>query len=165
MLQQRRSGSDLTYSHAVDPFSFSEDVVRFLGKKGFCTIFDLDSEQKCPDIVKELSANVEWKPTPAELADGLLGPKGCGRLATIQSGESALDAVDEMMSLFSGMLNPWSDYLVGCSMSSRTFTYAFETGEPTSTFQTPKEAFEWLEVLSWQKLLCLFFFGTWHVGA
>lgn len=150
---------------------FAESIVRCLARKGFCVIqgcetdTDLDGARR--DVRQRYWNDLAMPPT--EIAEGLLGAQGTGRLATLREraavppGESeGLDALDDRMFALGSQLGALSEQHLGFDLAARDHGFLFEAGSPVEK-EAPElsaaECFSWLTVFEVHRIMCLAFLG------
>jgi len=156
----------------LEPEKLGREILESLSRKGFCVI---EGDVKADDLndylreIGQIEADGKLVRPCQELVDGLLGPEGSGRIATLdvakpedlKDGTNLAAANDRLYALGNCMASLTGAYL-GFDMSSRDSGFLLEAGgrglEPAPELDVVT-CLKWLQVFHWHRILGLFFIG------
>mmetsp|Transcript_54923 Transcript_54923/g.96307 ORF Transcript_54923/g.96307 Transcript_54923/m.96307 type:complete len:882 (-) Transcript_54923:263-2908(-) len=164
--KRRRRGYDVLSEGMTDD-ELSEEILRNLAQKGFCTLDLGFSEELEANTLKEVAVLDEagsLKRPPDVLVSGLLGDVGSARILELGQAElreSAFSEVDEKVDYLESVLRSWTFEPLGFDLSSRSPLLLHEAGDVEGEKHnlTEEEGLTWLNWYAYHRLMVIVFVG------
>lgn len=163
---RRRRGWDVLAEGMTDD-TLSEDILKNLVQKGFCTIdlgFSNELESNAMKEVAVLDEAGSLKRPPDVLVSGLLGDLGSARIVELSQAEiheSSFAEVDQKVDYLESLLRPWTFGSLGFDLSSRSPLLLHEAGDSDGEKHklTEEEGLQWLNWYAYHRLMVIVFVG------